>query len=273
MFQYGRIIRPVNCAMAGIAVLIGAKIASENFLTQGVFFAIIATFFICGAGNTINDYYDHEIDKINNPERPIPSGKISLKSAYYYALILFSLGIILSIFINKLAFIVAVFNSFLLFFYAGKLKTEGFVGNLTVSYLVASPFLFGGIAVEGVFVTLILVFCAGFANVGREIVKDIEDYEGDKAYAKTLPTIMGFNSSGWIAFLFIFLAVAISPLPFVFNLLNTGYLVIIATADILFLYVMAVFLKDITIKSAKRTQKLIKIGMGIALFAFFLGSF
>ncbi len=273
VYQYGRITRPLNCAMAGLAVLIGAKIATENFLTLPVLFAVIATFLICGAGNTINDYYDHEIDKINSPGRPIPSGEISLISAYYYALTLFSAGIILSVFINKLAILVAVFNSAMLFLYAGRLKNEGFVGNLTVSYLVASPFLFGGVAVESISVTLILVLCAGLANVGREIIKDIEDYEGDKAYAKTLPTKIGFKSSGEAASFFITLAVLASPLPYLLNLLSLGYLVTIAVADIIFLYVMAVFLKDITVKSAGKTQRLIKIGMGIALLAFFLGSF
>jgi geranylgeranylglycerol-phosphate geranylgeranyltransferase len=172
-----------------------------------------------------------------------------------------------------LAFIVAVFNSSLLYLYAGKLKNEGFVGNLTVSYLVASPFLFGGIAVERVSVTLILVLCAGLANVGREIIKDIEDYEGDKAFAKTLPTKIGFKSSGGIALVFILLAVVSSPLPYVFNLLNFTYLLVIAAADILFLYIMAVFLKDITVKSARKTQKMIKVGMALALAAFFIGSF
>jgi len=273
VYQYGKILRPVNCAMAGLAVLIGAKIASGNFLTQPVLFAIIATFLICGAGNTINDYYDHEIDKINSPGRPIPSGEISLMSAYYYTLILFSVGIILSVFINKLAILVAVFNSTMLFLYAGRLKNEGFVGNLTVSYLVASPFLFGGIAVKNISVTLILVLCAGLANMGREIIKDVEDYNGDKAYAKTLPTKIGFKSSGQVASFFILLAVLASPLPYVLNLLSLGYLVTIVVADIIFLYVIVVFLKEVTVKSAGKTQRLIKIGMGIALLAFFLGSF
>lgn len=273
MIPYMKILRPINCAMAGLAVVIGAKIATENFLTLGVFAALIATFLICGAGNVINDYFDYEIDKINNPKRPIPSGKVSLKSAYIYAIALFGIGIVVSTFINVLAFLVALLNSALLYAYAWKLKRGGFTGNVVVSYLVASPFLFGGIAVGGVFVTLLLVLCAAFANVGREIVKDIEDYEGDKGYAETLPIKIGFQRSAEIAVLFVLLAIVASPLPYIFGLLNVGYIIIIALADVLFLYVMIEFLKDVSMENAKETQKLIKVGMGIALFAFFVGSF
>jgi geranylgeranylglycerol-phosphate geranylgeranyltransferase len=170
---------------------------------------------------------------------------------------------------------VALLNSALLYAYAWKLKRGGFTGNVVVSYLVASPFLFGGIAVGGVgvFVTLLLVLCAALANVGREIVKDIEDYEGDKGYAETLPIKIGFKRSAEIAVLFVLLAIAASPLPYIFGLLNVGYITIIALADVFFLYVMIEFLKDVSMENARETQKLIKAGMGIALFAFFVGSF
>jgi geranylgeranylglycerol-phosphate geranylgeranyltransferase len=260
--------------MVAIAVIIGATIASERVFTTDVFLALFAAFLICGAGNTINDYFDFEIDRINNPKRPIPAGKISLRAAYIYALSLFVVGVVLSFFIRyKLAFAIALFNSALLYVYAWNVKKRGGVEkNIAVSYLVASPFLFGGIAVGNPAVTLFLVLCAAFANVGREVIKDIEDYEGDKRFANTLPIKIGFRASAKIAGLFILLAILISPLPYLLNLLSFYYLVVVALADIIFIYVIADFLLNITPEKAGKTQKLIKAAMIIALLAFFIGS-
>ena len=99
---------------------------------------------ITGAGNVVNDYYDREIDAVNRPKRPIPSGRISPKSALNYSLILFAAGCLLAALVNQLCLLVAAFNSAILFFYARNLKTTPLAGNLCVAYLTGSTFLFGG---------------------------------------------------------------------------------------------------------------------------------
>jgi geranylgeranylglycerol-phosphate geranylgeranyltransferase len=255
--------------MAGTAVIVGATIASETFSTAEVYLAFLVAFLVCGAGNVINDYFDFEIDKINNPSRPLPSGKISLRVAHLYALGLFMFGIALCIFINKYALLLAAFNSFLLYLYAWKIKKSGSIEkNFTVSYLVASPFLFGGVAVENASVTLLLALLAGLANTGREIIKDIEDLEGDKKIIKTLPVEIGVEKSAVLASTFILAAVLISPLPYVFGILSINYLVAVALADAVFVYA-ALNLKG---KKAREAQKLVKLGMFFGLVAFLAGS-
>jgi len=259
--------------MAGLAVIIGAMIASTTFFTIPVLLASLVAFLVCGAGNVINDYFDYEADKINNPSRPLPSGKISLSKAYAYAISLFFIGVLLSFGINIYAFTIALLNSLLLYIYPWRVKEKGGLSkNLLVSYLVASPFLFGGVSAGETAewrATLIFVFLAFFANTSREIIKDIEDIRGD--VANTLPKKVGIKTSCKIAFLFTFLAVILSPLPSLLGYLNLYYLLLVGIADVIFLYTTLSFMHNPSIERAKITQRRIKLGMIFALIAFVVG--
>lgn len=70
MNAYLEIIRPGNALMAVITVLL-MVIISGNF-TYDVLAAVVVVFILTGAGNSVNDYFDHKIDAINKPRRPIP---------------------------------------------------------------------------------------------------------------------------------------------------------------------------------------------------------
>lgn len=254
--------------MAGIAVIVGAAVASETFFTTDVYLAFMIAFLVCGAGNVINDYFDFEIDRINNPSRPLPSGKISLGAAQLYALGLFAVGVLLSTSINRAALLIAAFNSVLLYVYAWRIKKSGGISkNFTVSYLVASPFLFGGVVVGNASVALLLALLAGLANTGREIIKDIEDLEGDRKFIKTLPVEIGIEKSATLASTFILTAVIISPLPYILGILSINYLAAVALADAIFVYA-ALKLRS---KRAREAQKLVKLGMLFGLVAFLAG--
>ena len=273
MQGYLRILRPLNCIMAGFAVLIGAKIGSPVFISQPVFLAIAAAFLICGAGNAINDYFDFEIDSVNNPKRPLPSGELTVDNAYTYSILLFLIGMLIAFFINIPAFIIAIINSLLLFFYAKTIKrVGGFTKNLTVSYLVASPFLFGGVAVSNYSVTLFLVFLAFLVNTSREVVKDIEDYEGDVKHLESLPVKFGFKTAAIIASTFMGASILLSIAPYKMRAFNSLYLVIILMADALLVY-STITLMNSPKEKASKVQKLIKFAMLLALLAFFLGTF
>lgn len=272
MNPFLEIIRPHNCLMAGFAVLVGAMVASGSLFTTGTLFGFAAAFVIAGAGFIINDYYDMDIDRVNRPHRPLPSGRIPLKLAYTSAMLLFGTGILLSFFINASALTIALFNSVLLYLYARMIKKKGGIEkNLTVSYLVASPFLFGGAVAGNVTPTLFLVLLAGLANTSREIIKDIEDFEGDRLFATTLPQQIGFEKSAKLARGFTLAAVLLSPLPYVMGILNRYYLFFVFIANALF-FASLVLSRDITTQNAERTQRFIKLGMFLALVAFLAGS-
>ncbi len=264
-----------NCAMAGLASVIGAGIAYSASPGELIWMPLIfiAVFIITGAGNAINDYFDAGIDAINRPERPIPSGRLKRDSAFIFSIALFAAGIAISYFIGAthILFFIAIFNSVLLYFYAYSLKRKVFVGNLSVSYLSGSTFLFGGAAygIEGIKATLVLFFLSTLATLAREIVKAIEDMEGDrKDGAVTLPLRIGERPSAYAASTIGFIAVLLSPLPYIMGLFNEYYIFIVSVADIIFLYAVVLILY----KNPSASSKYFKIAMLFALIAFIAGS-
>lgn len=258
--------------MAGLAVFIGAMVASGSPFSVGIVLGFIAAFIIAGAGFVINDYYDFDVDSVNKPQRALPSGKVSLTVAYRSSLLLFAMGILLSAFINISALIIAIANSLLLYVYAWRIKKRGGIEkNLMVSYLVASPFLFGGAVVGDIPGTFFLMLLAGLANTSREIVKDIEDFEGDRLFATTLPTMIGFDKSAKLAGRFMLAAVVLSPLPYILGILDSYYLIFVFVANILF-FMSFMSLREVNVQNAKVTQRFIKLGMFLALAAFLAGA-
>jgi len=118
MKPFLEILRPFNSLMASLAVILGAFISFGTFFQlpfNSVILASFVVFLVCGSGNVINDYYDYEIDLVNAPNRPLPSGKITKKSALIFSAILFLLGIGISAMINKYALAVAIVASVFLF--------------------------------------------------------------------------------------------------------------------------------------------------------------
>ncbi|MFQ6071155.1 MAG: UbiA family prenyltransferase [Methanosarcinales archaeon] len=138
--------------------------------------------------------------------------------------------------------------------------------------LVGSTFLFGGavFGIEGIKVISVLFMLSMLATISREIIKDIEDLIGDRDLgAITLPVLYGNKKSAIIASIFGFIAVILSPLPYVQNLFEIKYLFIVAVADICFCLAIAQLLIK---KSPKKSSFFLKLAMFIALIAFVIGS-
>ncbi|QLC49167.1 geranylgeranylglycerol-phosphate geranylgeranyltransferase [Methanolobus zinderi] len=283
MNAYLRLIRSGNCTMAAIAATIGVLIV-YNILISGGFAGIAFPFFesilvfltvflITGAGNAINDYYDIDIDRINKPDRPIPSGRIGLSTALYFSLALFALGTLFAFMINPVCGIIALINSLLLIYYARTLKRTAFLGNLAVGYLTGSTFLFGGAVfferggLEDVFILFLL---ATLATIAREIVKDIEDIDGDmRDGARTLPIVIGPGKAADIAALIGLVAVITSPLPYLQSIMSVRYLFLVAIADLLF----AVAVYEILGKNNPgKSSRMFKLAMAFALISFIAGA-
>ena len=280
---YLKLMRSGNCLMAAIAAVVGVFIAYNIVVANNPFsiqFPIfdatkvfLVVFMITGAGNAINDYFDVEIDKVNKPERPIPSGKIGLRTALYFSLALFTIGTLLAASINLICGAIALVNSLLLIYYASTLKRTALVGNIAVGYLTGSTFLFGGAVFfenGGINGIVVLFLLATLATIARELVKDIEDIEGDREEgARTLPILIGAKKAAYLASLIGFLAVLASPLPYLQSLMSIRYLFIVALADILFVVAVYQILgKDDPAKSSK----MFKMAMAFALISFIAGA-
>ncbi|UOY10172.1 UbiA family prenyltransferase [Methanonatronarchaeum sp. AMET6-2] len=234
--------------------------------------AALAAFMITGAGNTINDVYDIEIDRVNAPNRPLPSGQISLYQAKTLSITLFAAGVLLSITINIICFLIALINSIVLFYYAKDLKRIPFAGNAAVGVLVGSTFLFGGAAVEGLTIASILFVLAGTATLGREVAKDIEDIEGDKGVARTIATELGVKKASTAAVIPTIIAVLMSPFPFTLGIFGVEYLLLVMAANIVFLAGGLELYLNQSVEAATRFQRKSKLAMFLALASFIVGS-
>ena len=272
MNAYLEILRPFNALMAVVAILLMA-IISGNFTTD-VFIAGVVVFIVTGAGNSINDYFDHKIDAINKPERPIPSGRISRRSAGIYSSVMFIAGIILAFAINTLLGIIALLSSFLMIWYAYSLKRMLIVVNLTISFLTGLCFVFGGIVVGQIMISIYLGFFAFLMTMAREIVKDMEDVKGDQAEgASTLPIVYGNAVSSKLAAFFMIMASLASPILYIRGVFTWVYLIILVPAILVFLYGAVRVLQDQSVTNTRSVSKTIKMGMGITFLAFAAGSF
>ncbi|CDG65607.1 Digeranylgeranylglyceryl phosphate synthase [Methanobacterium sp. MB1] len=271
MNPYLEILRPGNAIMAVIAIFLMAIISGE--FTLEVLMAAVVVFLVTGAGNSINDYFDHKIDAINKPQRPIPSGRISLKGALIYSLFLFAVGVIIAFAIDLLLGIIALFSSLLMIYYARDLKTKCLIGNMSISFLTGLCFIFGGIAVEQITVSIYLGFYAFLMTMAREIVKDMEDQEGDrKEGATTLPIVYGNRTSSILASLFMIIASVTSPILYFIGIFSVFYLPILFLAIVIFLYSAISILKDQSTENSGKISKKIKLGMAITFVAFAVGS-
>jgi geranylgeranylglycerol-phosphate geranylgeranyltransferase len=188
-----KILRPVNCLFVVLTVFFGAYYLNSEVELLPVIFAVISATFIAAAGYVINDFFDLPIDAVNKPNRILPSGKISPKNAYIYAVILFFIGIIASWLTQNFYCVgLAIINSIALFYYARYFKLSFLAGNIIVAYAAASTFLYGGLAANNLHNSLIIAGFAFLYTLIRELIKDAEDIEGDMKFgAKTLAVRIG----------------------------------------------------------------------------------
>jgi geranylgeranylglycerol-phosphate geranylgeranyltransferase len=266
--------------LAGLAVLIGVFIAGEatwiywqprDLIQAALAFAAAAL--ITGAGNTINDYFDRKIDKVNRPDRPIPSGRIKAPEALAISQALFIVGIFLTIFVNVACVLLAVLNSLVLAFYGLGLKRWGFAGNLAIGYLVGSTFLFGGLVIGEIQAACILAAMAVLATVGRELIKDIEDMKGDRANKiVTIPLRYGTRKAAALATAFIAAAIVLAPLPRILDIFGPVYLWVVTVSIVVFIAAAALILGAQDKATAAKASLACKVGMGIGLLAFLVAA-
>lgn len=265
MNPYLEIIRPKASILGSLGVLVGSLIAgfTDPFIIS---IACLVTFLVSGAGMISNDYYDYNIDKVNQPKRPLPSGRISKRTAIYYMSILYILAIVLAgIFLNTALLLLAVLNVFVTLIYAYKIKARP-TGHFIESWLPASTFLFGGLLSNVNVPVIILVMMGYCGSMGREIAKGIEDFKGDeKAGARTMEVVLGRNFAWWLAITFNIMAVLMSFLPFMMKIFSINYVFIILAADLMFAYASFIMLMN-----PKRSQTVMKIAMFVAMLAFLI---
>ena len=276
IYAYVRLIRPLNGLIAFISVILGAFLSSGSvspFIR--VIIASATALLLLSAGNALNDYCDVESDRINKPSRPIPSGQISRHSALTFSVLLFIIGVGFSFFINWFALLIAIIVSLLLILYATRLREFPLLANSTVGFLTGLTFIYGGISVGYVVGAVVPAVFAFLFTSAREIVKDIQDVEGDRVAGMfSLAIVWGKKKAVYVSLVFLSLVIIISPIPYIIGFYSLYYLIcVVLGVDAVLIYCMISLLKHPSERNAAIIANIMKFDIFAGLSAIYLGKF
>jgi len=272
---YFNIIRPLNVVVGSLTILVSSLITKYNGSMNNVIFATLVVAFYTVGANTLNDYLDYKIDKINRPDRPITSGRILRKHALIVSILAFIIGTIIALQLNTNSQLVSIGISLpLIISYNIKLKKLPLIGNIVVAIVLALSFIYAGLAFSNLSPLILPAVLAFGLTLIRELVKDMADIIGDKSVGlKTLPIIFGENKT-------INLCVGLSVLlgigafiPFITGHYNIFYgLSLILTVEIPLGVVVISVLNKPSIEIAKRSANLLKFCTIGGLFSIYIGT-
>jgi geranylgeranylglycerol-phosphate geranylgeranyltransferase len=269
-----RMMRLPNCIMIGFAVIVGEALASQAVTARAAFYGFMTGFLLLAASMILNDYFDRQIDKINEPKRPLPGGIVKPAEAISFAIIVASMGMFFAANLGAWALLIAVASIVIMVLYNARVKKLGLAGNALVSTNVAIPFIFGGFAVGSPTWSLgIFALLAFLSSLGREILKGIVDVAGDSARGvKTVAATKGNMSAAKQGAALFLGAVVLSVLPLVFGLVSFYYIPLVVICDVGFLLTAYSIKTDPSPRNAKRSKNFVLVWMTFGLLAFVFGA-
>ncbi len=269
-----RISRPVNVVIIFFAVIIASWCAGVLANNYSIVIVAALSAALVGAGaNAINDVFDIEIDKINKPHRPLPSNQITIQQAKYFWLVTSLLAIIANTILPLQSFLIVVAAVTLLFFYSKYFKRLPLIGNVIISVLTGLTFLYGGSLIGQYDRALIPALFAFITNLTRELVKNIEDIEGDKASgAKTFAVLFGIVPSQLFVTILIILTAILSYVVIESALYNRAFTILVTVANAIFFISLYFIWSKQDLRNFSKASMLIKTGMVTGLISIVAGS-
>jgi geranylgeranylglycerol-phosphate geranylgeranyltransferase len=272
--SYIELTRPANGLIAAVSILVGAVIGGAIEPIRSAILACCSGICIAAGGNAINDYFDVAIDRINRPQRPLPSGRVSPTGVLLFSLLLLVTGTLIGVALGWKTGSVAFTCSILLVLYSFRFKRIALLGNGTVSLVAALAFVYGGLIYDRLGPTLIPAWYAFLFHLGREIIKDIQDYEGDTAtHAQTLPIRCGTQTAMVVTSYTFILLILSTMVPALFRIYGIAYLIVVVLGvDIPLMYIIRSMWRDPQPANLGRISFILKIDMLIGLLAIYLGA-
>jgi len=273
------LLRPANCAMMGFAVIVGFFVSKPSAPSASqAALGFLAGFFFCASSMAVNDIYDVEVDRVNRPDRPIPSGKVSVREAVWLAVATLAAGVVSSLLtLSAWAVAIALTYGSLSWVYNSRAKQTGLPGNLIVASSLAIPFVYGGVISGGDLgrsLLSMMALTAFFSGVGREVVKGMADVEGDaKRGVSSVARRSGPRTAAFVGAGFFLLAVVMSCVPLALGMANAIYTTGVAVPDVIFVYLAASIVRRSGPANAHRVKGIALAGMAAGLLVFVGGAF
>ncbi|MBI4418655.1 MAG: geranylgeranylglycerol-phosphate geranylgeranyltransferase [Ignavibacteriales bacterium] len=267
------LLRPLNVLI--IMLVIAASVLLAGGIEGNILKAIIAAVaggLIGGAANAINDYFDVDIDRVNKPNRPLPRKSLTPRAAFLLWFSCSVVGISLNLFLHSPALEISVSAVAGLFVYSAVLKRTMLLGNVLVAVMTALAFIYGASVAgspERAFFPALFAF---LLNLGREVLKDIEDMRGDRlGNAGTLPIRHGVSTALTVATVSFVLLLGATLVPFTSGMSGMSYLVMIGIVDVILCYVIISMWMDAGSENLARLNTALKADMVLGLVALYIG--
>lgn len=272
-----QLFRPELSFASAICVIVGEMIALKGFPPlRELTFGFLCGFFMAGSALVLNDYFDLEVDKVNTPERALPSGAVTKSEVIALTVLASLLGLGSAYALDAFALAVAVPFWIIGFLYNWKFKQHGLFGNLMVASSVGVTFIIGGIAVHDPWNKLVWFFAltAFLIDLGEEIAGDAMDMQGDKLRgSKSIAIMMGKQFALRISAGIFFLVVLLGFLPIIFGWLENRYLIMVAIAAIVVAYFAVQLVKSSTPEEGRKIMRNIYLSPMLGLLAFIVWHF
>jgi geranylgeranylglycerol-phosphate geranylgeranyltransferase len=272
--SYLTLIRPPNTLLIGLGVVIGEAIGLGKLpgLPEAVFGFLTASLMMAGT-MVANDVYDVETDRVNSPQRPLPSGTVKTRDAVVLAVALSVAAIGFSALLGLWTFLTALLALALMVYYNTRGKKTGLIGNAVVSFNVALPFFYGGLAVNSIRPLLFIFSVVAFlANFGREVAKGIADVKGDSLrQVRTLAVVRGTKVAALASAGLFVIAVLLSFLPPFLETISWLYFPPVIVTDVGFLYSAYRLVGNQTPENVRAVKRHVLLWMLLGLVGFLLG--
>jgi len=269
-----QLIHPELPVSAGICVVVGQTIALgrlPSLADLGLGFGL--GLFLSSSAMIFNDFFDLEVDRINTPYKPIPSGKVTPKEAVVFGIITGLIALFLAGLIASLALLLSFVLWVLGFLYNWKLKANGLLGNMIVATNVAMTFIMWGISVGGVDNHMVWIFgaIALAFDLAEEIAGDVMDMEGDKKRgSRSLAILHGKQAALRISGVLFIVMILLSLVPIILSETSLAYILPIGLMDVAIVFLGVRLMRSTTHREGHQAMRRLYISATIGLVAFIL---
>jgi geranylgeranylglycerol-phosphate geranylgeranyltransferase len=271
---YFQLSRPLNVLITFVSIPVACWIAGGT-LTDWFFFLLagMTGAFVAAGANAINDAFDINIDRINRPDRPLPRGALTQQDAKRMWLIVSVAAIGINLFLNSSALLIVVLSVVLLYVYSARLKRTVLVGNVLIGSMTGMAFIYGGVVVGQVERAIVPAIFAFLVNLARELLKDVEDMEGDRIEnAITLPIKYGVITALILTTATLIILIGVTMVVAISAVYHSAFLYIVIVSDCMMCAAIILLWVDHSPSALRHASTILKGSMIIGLLSIIIGS-
>jgi len=266
------LLRPQNGAIAAGAVVVGAWVSRRPPHLAPALWGGLAALAASSAANALNDVVDLEADRANRPGRPLPAGLVTRRAATAAWVAGYAVALAVGLALGPEAAALVGLWIILTALYTLAIQRVPLLGNAVASLVASSAFVLGGITQGATGPSFVPFALAFLANAAREVVKDVEDAEGDAAVGnETFAVVFGARASLNVARGLVVVLALIAAAPIVAGLFGSGYAAFLVPIEAALVWLVIAMARPATPGRVRLYSNLLKVVMVAGVFAVLAG--